>query len=146
MHNRASVEGILGPTEWFERVAPKTGTIMGSSAFISLDPHGVVWLYPLLNRAKPRYGGIITQSWLILSILDCGSKTDVTQSIEWLSIPRLMVWRMSGMIISFREMCFIFKKTPSDLPTAASSRYCVSSHLSVLSPQVASIILWKYTG
>jgi len=72
MHNRASVEGILWLAEGFEKDTAITGTITLPSAFISLTLNWVSWLYGLLNRAKPGYGGIITQSWLNLSIPECG--------------------------------------------------------------------------
>jgi len=88
MQNRASVNGILRLTEAIERVTMKTGTITPLSAFISLPLYFVTWLHSLLNWAKPWYRGVITQSWLKLSILECSSRKDVTQSIRCLSIPR----------------------------------------------------------
>jgi hypothetical protein len=82
---------------------------------------------------------------LNLSILACCSRKDVTQSIKCFSIPRLTVWRILGMIIVVGEMHFIFQTTPSEVPTARSYRYCLSSHFSVSSPSVASILSWKYS-
>jgi len=121
MHNRASLKGILWLAQGLKRVAVKTGTIIHPSAFISLPLHWVTWLYGLLNRAEPGYGGIIAQSWWDLSILVCCSRKDLTETFKSLSIPIEMVWRISGTIIVVREMGFIFQKTPSEVPTARSS-------------------------
>ena len=143
--NRASVKGIVWLAKGFERVSTKTGTIPHLTALISIPLGCISWLYWLLNRAKPGYGGIIAQSWLNLAILECGSSKDVTQSIERLSIRRWKVSTISGTMIVVGEMHFIFQTTPSEVPTAWSSRYYLASRLSVSSPWVASIIFWKYT-
>jgi len=104
MHNRASVKGILWLDEGFKRVAKKIGTITCLSTFISLPLDWVTWLYWLVNRAKPAYGGIIARSWLNLSILESCSRKDITQSIKYLSIPWWMVWSISGTIIVIRDI------------------------------------------
>ena len=77
-HNRAPVKRILSHTEGFKRVAAITGNITHPSSFISLPLHSITWLYGLLNWAKPGYGGIIAQSWLNLSILECCLRKEVT--------------------------------------------------------------------
>jgi len=86
--NTASVKGILWLTKGSKRVGTITGTITRPSAFILLPFHCVTWEYGMLNRSKPGYGGIITQSWLNLSILEWCLSKDVTQSIKCLSTLR----------------------------------------------------------
>ena len=129
----------------FKWLAAKTEPITQQSAFNPSPLHWVTWLYGLLNRAKSGYGGIIAQCWLNLSILEWCSRKDVTQSIKCLSIPRWMVWIISGTIIDVREMHFIMQMTPSEVQTAWSSTYCAAFHLSVSSPWVGSIFFWKYS-
>jgi len=87
-HNRASVEVILWLSKWFEWVTARTGTITHLSAFISLALHCITWRYGLLNQANPGYGGIFAQSWWNLSILQCCSRKDITQSTKCSNIPR----------------------------------------------------------
>ena len=87
-HNRASVKGILWFARGFKRVSATTGTITCPSAVISSHLHCITWQNGLLNRVKTGYGGIIAQSWLNLSILECCLRKDVTHSIKCLSIPR----------------------------------------------------------
>jgi len=140
MHNRASLKGILWLPEVLKWVAAKTGTITRPSSFISWPLHFINWIYSLLNRAKPGSGGIIAQSRLNFSILEWCLRKDVTQSIKWLHIPKSTVWRELGMILVIREIHFIFRKTPSEVPTALFSRYCLPSCLSISSHWVGSFI------
>jgi len=142
-HNRASMKRILGLGKGFERVAAKTGKITPACALISLPLQCTTGLYGLLNWAKAVYGGITAQSWLNLSVLECCSRQDVTLSLKCLSIPRETASRLLGKVIVVVEMDYIFQKTSSDVPASRSSRYCVASQHSILSPWVANIISWK---
>jgi len=133
MHHRASVKGILCLAGGLQRVAMKTGTITRHSAFISGPLHCVTWLYGLFNIAKPGYGGIIAQSGLNLSIMECCSRKDVTQSDKWWRIPRHTVWSISSRIIVVGEMNFVIQLISCEVPTARSPRYCLASRLSLIS-------------
>jgi len=108
MHNRASVMGFRWHAEGCERVAVKSGTITSRSAFISLQLYCVSLLYGLLNRAKPGCWGIAARSGFNSSILEWGSKKDITQCITSLHIATYVVWRISSMIVVIGEMHFIF--------------------------------------
>jgi len=82
MHTRASVKGILWLTEGFERLAMKTGTTTSPSASITLWLHCITWPGGLSQWAKPGYGGIIAQSRLYCSTLECWLSMDITQFIK----------------------------------------------------------------
>jgi len=81
-HNRASLQGIIGLTKGFERVATKTGTIMQRSASISLPLHYITWLYGMMNQASqdmetplPR-AGVICQSCNVFCRMTLPSPSD----------------------------------------------------------------------
>jgi len=118
--------------------------IMHPGASISSRLQCMPWLYDLLSRAKLVYGGIITQRWFNVSILEYCSRKNVTQSIKCFSIPREKVWGISCTILVVWEMYFIFQTAPSEAPTTWSSRYFLHSHLSVSFPQPTNIIFTKY--
>jgi len=145
IHNGAWGKGILWLAKGWKWVAMQTGTITHLSAFITLPLHCITWLYGLLNWVKPRYGGIIAQKWLNLSILECCLRKNITQSITRFSILRYKEWRILGTITVDGEMHFIFQQTPSDDTTTWSCRYCLASQVSILPPWVASILCWKYS-
>jgi len=126
-HNRAAVNEKLWLTERFKRVSVKTGTIMLPSAFNTILLHYVTWLHGLLNQEKPGYGGIISQTWLNNQILECCSRKDITQSIKYWRILRLMVKMILGTIIVIGEMHFILEQMPAEVPTAWYSRPCLAS-------------------
>ena len=145
-HNRALLNGIRCLAEGFASVGTTTGTIRCSCAVICIPFHHVTWQDDSLNRAIVRYGNIILQSRLDLSMLQWYSWKDVTQSINCFSMPRLIVGRLLGTIKVIWKMHFIFQLTSSEVPTTWSSRYCLASYLSALFPWVRSIIFWKYCG
>jgi len=144
MHNMLCVDEILWLTERVERDTTKTGSFTLRSAIISRWLHYITWLYALLNRAKPGYGGIMPQSWLNLLILECCLRKDITQSIKCLNIPSKTVWRISGMRMVVGDIHFIFQKTPFEVPTSQWSTYCPSSLFSALPTWVPSIVRWMY--
>jgi hypothetical protein len=122
VHNSACVKGILSLAEEFRTMSAISGTMTFPSAIRFLPLHCISLLDGLLNPVKPGYRGIIAQSWLILSIVECCSMKDVTQSIKCYSIPGKMVQRIFGTIIVIWEIHSTFQKTPSDVPTTRSSR------------------------
>jgi len=145
MQNRAYVKGMVSLATGFESVATKTRTITCPSALFSLPLHCVTSLYGLLNWVKPGYAGIITESWLIWSILECYSRKDVTKSTECFTTPWWKVWWISGTIIIIGEMHFISLMTQSEVLTTWSSRYSLAICLFIPSPWVTSIVFWKYS-
>jgi len=143
MHNGASAKGMPWLPEGFKWVPVKTGTIMRPSACIFLPLLWDALLIGMLNQLKPRYGGIITQSWLTLSILECCSRKDVTTFIEFWTVPRWTVWTILDTIRVVREMHFILEMMPSEVRTASSSRFCLASPFAILSARVVSIKFCK---